>query len=287
MNPIPTITKGDVLDPKRFENVVNRLVAAQFFRDAGPARIFLLNVRKYVEATLRGSPDDYDVMSEHMKFLLRESWDEINLAYDPENGRVHPAFASRIEAQGLPLSLYEEAMARVRDGRHATFESSLEAVCDEFHTPLPHVARAVMELIETEPELLKEEEAARTRLKEAHGKIASLRAGVISLLSHRAQLADRLEKLRADMAEIEVKRRLLSTRRDRARVDVARHLKKGAVIPWALLTERAAAAGGFEIALAELGRLAIEKQAEITAAEKELADYIADQADAFAPVARA
>ena len=102
MNPIPTITKGDVLDPKRFENVVNRLVAAQFFRDAGPARIFLLNVRKYVEATLRGSPDDYDVMSEHMKFLLRESWDEINLAYDPENGRVHPAFASRIEAQGLP-----------------------------------------------------------------------------------------------------------------------------------------------------------------------------------------
>lgn len=284
--PIFELTKADMEDPQRYEVAAKKLLSGAFFRTIEDARKWLLIRRDRTMSFLRMDAPYVLILTESDKTELAQAWDAINSAFDASSGVAHPAFAASLAKEKLPTNLWEEAIHRARSGKNASVEEAIEAVCVEFHTPMPRIARVFQELLTNEPELLAQESEALARLNEARNKIAIARATAVGVLNTKERLAARVAELQAEKKEMELKQQSLTVRRGRHLKDAIRSLRPGALLNAHFAIDVGAAVAGADIVLTELASMLAEKQTELLTAEAEQADFLTANATALEPVAR-
>jgi hypothetical protein len=281
---IPSITKRDLHDEQRCAELAADLHALEFFWTLLEAKAFISSLRKHRALALEREPWSASALSEEFIGILNNSFDRVHSAYDGATGRLRSAVVQEAKEHDLPFQLYDAALHRVQSGQARTYGEALAAVCAENRAPLPQRLRAFEQLSQVEPELLAAEARAAEALAEARGKLIAARSTAVGIINQRDHLVDKLAQLRAELHELQSKRDLVTKRRERSAAHVVRTLRPGATLMLHTIADLGASVFGFDIALAELARLIPEKEVEVTAAEKALADFLAQNGEALSPV---
>jgi hypothetical protein len=282
MPPFPEITKADLNNPGIFEHHAISLYRAGFFKDTPSALNFLTQVRQRAAVQRPWESPTVQVLTDDLKFDLREKWEALNLpAFDSVTGVATSTASNAPAKKGESLQLYRVALSRVEKGEFATFEEALDALSSESHTPLPRVVRAIAELMSSEPAMLKAEKEALDSLQQIRANLAATRSAAVSVLTTRDQKEAIATDLAVELNELQSKQTLITARRSRAFTDVRRHLAKGAAIPWQMLTDSAAIVAGFDIVLGELSRQTADKQQAVALAKQAYEEFIGENASAL------
>lgn len=286
---IPSLTCGDVIN--RIEWSIQRYLDAACFERRDDAERFCKTLRSHILDTRQGEVMTAPAITAGSDFdaNIRRECERIRARYDPATGRLRhnmvrdePShFAQPV--QRLPEQLFEEARRRVTAGKAASFQEALRGLCSELHVPVPQIPRAIADLLSEEPELLREEEEARAKLLDAQQRLESARASAVQIVSDRDRLVNENAQRKAELAALNAKRAWLVRRRERAEAMLQSKLSSAEAFN-ARIPDFAATVGTYSVALAAIDPLIEAKTQEANTAEKALADFLAANEKALAPV---
>jgi hypothetical protein len=281
---IPRITKGHLLTELTRDAIARELITGEFFLTIPEAQAFLIDLSKRLEFDLRSSPADADALNDDFTGRLMRSWERIHGAYG-EDGRLRPEVAASVlPGKRLPAQIYDAAFQLLLAGKATSFDAAVSAVCAEYRAPIPTRIRAFETLSAAEPDLLAAEAQALAELAAARTALTAARASAVGLINKRDALQDAVSARKAELKELLTKRDLVTKRRERSADTVVRTLRPGAALMLQTIADLGSSVFGFDIALEELSRLIPAKEAEVTAAEEELAAFVTANAEELAPV---